>query len=144
MDSPTPPPPTSNLEPDYIKKYVWHSSDIAHVEAKIIGLCKEDFGIPKRYFSAPLRDSNEIPISNSIFLPPPGARLEDYHWDITGQSHPPPLPDRRELWLHVTGPGVGWLTSARTPLELAIAVGHAMLGARSHIYNFLTSSNCYL
>lgn len=126
---------------DRVARLVWHLSDIAHVEADILELCQDDFGIPKNCSSDPARDSNGVPISNSSFLPPPGARLEDYHWDITGESRPPPLPDCRELWLHTMGPGVYELSSAQTPLDLSIAVGHAMLGTCSYMHDFLVLNN---
>jgi hypothetical protein len=124
------PSPTVESESDYIiRKFVWHSSDVAHVEAKIFELCKGDFGIPKHHHSAPVKSSNgSIPISNAIFLPSPGEPLEDYHWDITGKSGPPPLPDYRELWVHETNSNADGLSRARTPLELCMTVGHAMLG----------------
>ncbi|KAF9780967.1 hypothetical protein BJ322DRAFT_1082482 [Thelephora terrestris] len=127
MGSPSPP---VESESDYIiRKFVWHSSDVAHVEAKIFELCKGDFGIPKHHHSAPVKSSNgSIPISNAIFLPSPGEPLEDYHWDITGKSGPPPLPDYRELWVHETNSNADGLSRARTPLELCMTVGHAMLG----------------
>ena len=116
MDPSTSPPSPSESESDYIKKFVWHSSYIAHVEPKILELCKDDFGILKQCYSAPMKDSDGVPISNSLFLPPAGANLEDYYWDVneTG-SGPPPPPDHRELWVHVTGPGVNGLFGARTP-----------------------------
>ena len=112
-------------------------SDVAHVESKIFELCKGDFGIPHHCKSAPVKDQHGVPISNSLFLPPLGARLEDYYWDITGESNPPSAPEHRELWSHLIGPGVSGLTTARTPLELSITIGHAMLGACSYVYSFL-------
>jgi len=135
MDSPEP----SSVPAD-IKKFIWHSKDVADVEAKIFRSCEGDFGIPKHHFSTPLKDSHGVPISNSVFLPPPGARLEDYHWDITGESGPPPLPDHRELWIHVTGAGAGGLSGARTPLELCTAIGHSMLGTRRFLFTASLSS----
>ena len=137
MSSSTPPPPASDSQNEYIKKVVWHLSDVAHVESKIYELCKGDFGIPEYCHSAPVEDSNGVPISNSLFLPPPGSRLEDYFWDITGESDPPSIPDHRVLWSHLTGPGVSGLSTARTPLELSMAVGHAMLGTCSYMNSFL-------
>lgn len=129
MDSSASPPPPAGSE-DYIHRTTWHSKDVAHVEAKVFEICKDDFGIPKHHYSTPLKDSHGVSISNAIFLPPPGARLEEYYWDITGESRPPPLPDHRELWFHVTKSGAGGLANARTPLELCVAVGHSMLGTR--------------
>jgi hypothetical protein len=136
MDSPSPRPssdqgsasPAAGSDAYIIRKFVWHSSDVAHIEAKIIELCKEDFGLPKDVLSVPVKDEDGVPITNARFLPPPGARLEDYHWDITGNSGPPPQPDYRELWAHETGSGVDGLSKAKTPLELSTSVGHAMLG----------------
>jgi len=128
MDSPASPPSPGDSGIKFIKKFVWHSKDVAHVEANVFRLCKDDFGIPKHNYSAPMRDSYGVHISNSIFLPPSGARLEEYYWDVTGNSGPPPLPDHRELWIHVTKSDADGLTYARTPLELCMAIGHSMLG----------------
>ena len=122
--------PESQPSDSYIKKLIWHSKDGARVESEIYELCKGDFGIPKNHFSVPVKDSNDIPISNASFLPPPGARLEDYYWDITGNFGPPSRPDHRELWIHLTRSSVDQLSTARTPLELCIAIGHSMLGER--------------
>jgi len=136
MDPSTSPPSPPPSEPDLIDlihKFIWHSKDVADVEAKVFELCKDDFGIPKHHYSAPLRNSNGVPLSNARFLPPPGARLEECHWNITGESGPPPLPDYRELWVHVTKSGADGLSSAHTPLELCVAVAHSMLGTRQFI-----------
>lgn len=138
MDPSASPPSPTPSEPDPIypiRKSIWHSKDVADVEAKIFKLCKDDFGIPKNYYSAPLRDSNGAPLSNARFLPPPGAQLEEFHWDIIGESGPPPLPDYRELWIHVTKSGADKLSYARTPLELCMAVAHSMLGTRQFTLN---------
>lgn len=140
LSTSSPPPPDSESGL-IIKKFVWHCSDIAHIESKIVELCKGDFGIPKHYYSTPVKDLAGVPISNSLFLPPPGAPLEKYYWDITGESGPPPLPDHRELWVHVMGIGVDGLSGARTPLGLSLAIGHAMLGTRFCISNFLAQSD---
>jgi len=122
--------------PAFIKRATWHSKDVARIEVEVFRSCKGDFGIPKRHHSAPLSDSYGVPISNAIFLPPPGARLEDFHWDITGESGPPPVPDHRELWIHVTMSDEARLSSAQTPLELCIAIGHSMLGVLVSMCNF--------
>jgi hypothetical protein len=133
----TPADPKSN---SFVTKVTWHSRDVAHVEAKILRLCKEDFGIPKDHHSAPVKDSHGVPISNSLFLPPPGARLEDYHWNLTGEPGPPPRPEHRELWIHVTKSGAHGLSGARTPLELCMATGHSMLGTRQFLCTASRSS----
>ena len=130
MDSPATSSFLTKPEANSVKKFIWHSKDVAHVEAKIFELCKGDFGIPKQHYSTPLKDSNDVPISNALFLPPPGARLEDYYWDITGESGPPPTPDHRELWFHMTNSGANGLSDAWTPLELCTVIGHSMLGTR--------------
>ena len=128
MDSSKTSPPPTHSQLSFIKRLVWHSEDVALVEDKVFELCKDDFGITKNHYSVPVKDSKGIPISNASFLPPPGERFEDYYWDITGDSGPPLRPDRRELWVHLRRSDADELTTARTPLELCIAVGHSMLG----------------
>lgn len=133
--SASPSPPVASGSEYIIRKFVWHASDVAHIEAKIFQSCKGDFGIPKHHRSAPVKDSNGVPLSNAIFLPTPGEQLEDCHWDITGESGPPPLPDCRELWVHETNSNADGLTRARTPLELSMSVGHAMLGMSRFLHS---------
>ena len=128
MDSSKTSSSPTDSEPSFIKRLVWHSEDVALIEGKIFELCKDDFGITKNHYSVPVKDSNGIHISNASFLPPPGARLEDYYWDITGDSGPPPRPDRRELWVHLRRSDAVELTTARTPLEFCTVIGHSMLG----------------
>ena len=65
---------------------LWHSKDVANVEANVFKSCKDDFCIPKHHYSTPLRDSNAVLISNAQFLPPPDARLEEFHWEIAAES----------------------------------------------------------
>lgn len=107
---------------------VWHLKELAHVKGEVFKMCKDDFGIPKGHQSAPVKDQYGITISNTQFLPPPGARLEDYQWDITGNSGPPLAPEHRELWVHLTSMDRIIHPAALTPLELCISIGHSMLG----------------
>jgi len=118
----------------FMNRITWHLKDPAHVEGEVFESCKGAFGIPHYHSATPVRDSYDVPISNAIFLPPPGARLEDYYWDITGESAPPPVPEHRELWFHVTASGVTGLHRAETPLELCMVIGNSMLGRRRFPY----------
>ena len=74
----------------------------------------------------------------SVLAPPPVARLEDYHWDITGEPRPPPVPKHRELRVHVIASiWHGWalwfsgtLGTASFKLQLYMTIDHSMSGAR--------------
>ena len=55
------PSSVADSDPVELKKSVWHSKDVAHIEAEIFRLCKDDCGIPKHHYSAPLRDSYGVP-----------------------------------------------------------------------------------
>ena len=66
-----------------------------------------------------------------MFLPLPGERPEDYHWDVTRNLV---LPGRRELWIYMTRSGAGGLFNARIPLELCVTIGHSMLGTHQFLY----------
>jgi len=68
-------------------------------------------------------------MSTARFLPTDDERLEDSHWAITPGSQVPSRPQRRYLWIHVSKLVGRSLIHAKTPWELYIATGHAMLGA---------------
>ena len=116
------PSSVADSDPVKLKKSVWHSKDVARIEAEIFRLCKDDCGIPKHHYSAPLRDSYSIP-SLTRYSCITGMSLENLV-----------LPGLREPWIHMTRSGAGGLFNARIPLELCVTIGHSMLGAHQFLY----------
>ena len=68
-------------------------------------------------------------MSTARFLLADNEQPMDFHRAITPTSQVPSNPQRRRLWIYV-GKLVGEsLVHAKTPWELFVANGHAMLGA---------------
>ena len=68
-------------------------------------------------------------MSTARFLPAGEEHLEDFHWAVNLTSKVPSHPQRRYLWIHVSKLVGQSLVHAKTPWELYVAIGHAMLGA---------------
>jgi len=67
-------------------------------------------------------------MSTARFLPAVKEELADFHWAISANSQVLPGPRRRSLWIHVSELVGRSLVHAKTPWDLFIALGHAMLG----------------
>ena len=128
---------SSNLETDatngdrahVVVKHSWSEDGRQEVEAKLLTKCKEDFGTPDHHYSFCPTDTRGAPMSTARFLPTKEEHLEEFHWKLTSTSKVPSRPQRRYLWVHVSKLVGHSLVHAKTPWELYIAIGHAMLGA---------------
>jgi len=67
-------------------------------------------------------------MSTARFLPTVEEELADFHWAISAGSRDPPGAQRRSLWIHVSELVGRSLVHAKTPWDLFVALGHAMLG----------------
>jgi len=120
---------------------VKHSWCEDKVEAELLIQCKDDFGTPNHYYSFCPTDTRGALMSTARFLPTDEELPEDFHWPITSTPKVPSHPQRRYLWIHVSKLVGRSLVHAKTPWELSMAVGHAMLGAcqlRSQVMLCLT------
>jgi len=68
-------------------------------------------------------------MSTARFLPTDQEKLANFHWAISASSQVPPDPQRRSLWIYVSELVGKSLVHAKTPWDLFVALGHAMLGA---------------
>ena len=112
-----------------VVKYSWCEDKRQKVEADLLAKCKDDFGTPDHHYSFCPTDTRGAPTSTARFLPTEEEGLKDFHWAITPTSKVPSHPQRRYLWIHVSKLVGRSLVRAKTPWELYIAIGHAMLGA---------------
>ena len=112
-----------------VVKHTWCEDKRQKVEADLLASCKDDFGTPDHHYSFCPTDARETPTSTARFLPTEEEQLEDFHWAITSSSKVPSHPLRRYLWIHVSKLVGRSLVHAKTPWELYIAIGCAMLGA---------------
>jgi len=113
----------------YVVKHSWCEDERQAVEAELLAGCKDDFGTPNHRYSFCPTNTHGEPTSTARFLPTDEEQLEGFHWAITPDSKVPPHPQRRQLWIHVSKLVGQSLVHAKTPWELYIAIGHAMLGA---------------
>ena len=112
-----------------VVKHSWCEDRRRKVEAELLAMCKDDFGTPDHYYSFCPTDTRGAPMSTARFLPANEERPEDFHWAITSSSKVPSHPQHRDLWIHVSKLVGRSLVHAKTPWELHVAIGHAMLGA---------------
>ena len=112
-----------------VVKYSWCEDERRKVEADLLSRCKKCFGTPRHYYSFCPTDSRGNPMSTARFLPTDEEKLADFHWAIPTGSKVPPGHQRRSLWIHVSKLVGKSLVHAKTPWDLFVALGHAMLGA---------------
>lgn len=81
-------------------------------------------------------------MSTARFLPADGEKLEDFYWAFSPDHYKaPPNSQCRFMWFHVSKAAGQSLIHAKTPWELCVALGHAMLGEhqlRLQVSQFLT------
>ena len=122
---------TPNGDPAHVVvKLMWCEDKRQEVEAEILTACKDEFGTPDHHYSFCPTDTRKEPVSTARFLPTDGEQLEDFHWAFLPGSKVPSHPQRRSLWFHVSKLVGRSLVHAKTPWELYLAIGHAMLGTR--------------
>ena len=124
-----------------VVKHSWCEDERQNVEAALLAKCKDDFGTPNHHYSFCPKDTRGEQTSTARFLPTDNEQLEDFHWAITHSSQVPSRPQRRLLWFHVSKLVGRSLVHAKTPWELFVAIGHAMLGVCqlwSQVSQFLT------
>jgi hypothetical protein len=124
-----------------VVKHSWCEDERHNVEADLLVQCKSEFGTPNHHYSFCPTDAQGNPMSTSRFLPTINEVLKDFHWAITPTSELPSHPQRRHLWIHVSKLVGRSLVHAKTPWELYVAIGDAMLGVyqlRLHVSQCLT------
>ena len=112
-----------------VVKHSWYEGGRQEVEADLLARCKDDFGTPKHHYSFCPTDTRGASMSTTRFLPTDEEQLKDFHWAVTTAFKVPSCPQRRFLWIHVSKLRGRSLVHAKTPWELCLAIGHAMLGA---------------
>ncbi|KAF7325741.1 Pkinase-fungal domain-containing protein [Mycena kentingensis (nom. inval.)] len=87
----------SVVEGDAVLKSTWAPAG-ASLEAEILAACSGLFGCPRHYYSFSPINAFGVPATNHLFLPPPDADLDAFHWDIFG-NRTTLQPERRALLL---------------------------------------------
>ena len=112
-----------------VVKHSWCEGGLQEAEADLLAKCKDDFDTPNHHYSFCPTDTRGASMSTARFLPTDEERLEDFHWAITSVFEVPSHPQCRYLRVHVSKLVGQSLVHAKTPWELCLAIGHAMLGA---------------
>lgn len=108
-------------------KYAWYEDERQEVQADLLFKCTNSFGTPRYCYSFCPTDSRGKPMSTARFLPTDGENLSDFHWPVIS-SRVPSSSQCRFMWFHVSKAAGKLLVHAKTPWELYLAIGHAMLG----------------
>ena len=121
---------TTNGDPAYVVvKLMWCEDKRQEVEAELLTACKDDFGTPDHHYSFHPTDTRGVSMSTARFLPTDREQSKDFHWVVFPGSKLPSNPQRRSLWIHVSKLVGRSLVHAKTPWQLYLVIGHAMLGA---------------
>lgn len=122
-------------------KYAWHEAERQKIRNELLVKCASSFGTTHHHYSFCPADSRGKPMSTARFLPTDGENLRDFHWSVIDRSKVPSDSRCRFMWFHVNQAAGRSLVHAKTPWELHLAVGHAMLGGyrlRLLVSQFLT------
>jgi hypothetical protein len=120
--------------------YGWYEEERQKIRSDLLVKCANKFGTPRHHYSFCPADSRGNPMSTARFLPADGENLSDYYWAVLPYSKVPPNPQCRTMWFHVSQ-AADQLVYAKTPWELHLGLGHAILGGyrlRLRVSQFLT------
>lgn len=128
QSSDLPKDPNDNEESDpmtLVLKSAWLRDDTVNIETRVLQTCSGQFGTPTHYHSY-LACHKDRPITNHLFLPEDRKEAKEYNFKLLHKKVP--FPEYRSLRMHTTSYVGDLLTTAKTPWDLFLALGHAMLG----------------
>lgn len=134
-------PEKSSTDMKLVLKSTWSKDDGQNIESQLLQSCTGQFGSPTHYYSFSACQKNQ-PITNHLFLPENGNEAKDYHFKLLLKKVP--SPEYRSLQIHVTSYAGHSLVTAKTPWDLFVALGHAMLGTSTFSHQKIgnTDSRC--
>jgi len=119
-----------SLPPTVVVKCSWPNVEKEKVEPNMYAACEDAFGAPKALMSFAACFPEGHPMCNSIFLPPEGEDLKNYHWNVFSyqEEDRPKVVDCRTLWITVLVNEGQNLDECFDASDLCECLLHSMLG----------------